>query len=73
MPNANKNDLADLPHVISVNELNPLRDKRLKYNRTLMSAGVTVYCRTVNGTCYAGDIYFRKTLPKVDKMFANSF
>jgi len=59
-------DLRGLPpHVISVNELDPLRDEGLAYYRKLMAAGVTVYSRTVNGTCHAGDMTFRKAMPDV--------
>jgi len=43
------------PHVISVNELDPLRDEGLAYFRTLLASGVSAVSRTVNGTCHAGD------------------
>lgn len=59
-------DLEGLPpHVISVNELDPLRDEGLAYYRKLAAAGVPVMARTVNGTCHAGDCLFEATLPDV--------
>jgi len=30
-----------------------------------MAAGVSVYSRTVNGTCHGADMIFRKALPEV--------
>ena len=61
--------LADLeglpPHVISVNELDPLRDEGLLYFRKLLHAGVSAHSRTVNGTCHAGDYLFRGAMPDV--------
>jgi acetyl esterase len=63
---ASVDDLAGLPpHVISVNELDPLRDEGLAYYRKLAAAGVPVAARTVNGTCHAGDCLFEAAMPEV--------
>jgi acetyl esterase len=63
---ATREDLHGLPpHVISVNELDPLRDEGLKYYQKLLAAGVRGYSRTVNGTCHAADVLFRKAIPDV--------
>tara|TARA_A100001015_G_C14933466_1_gene689422 strand:+ start:317 stop:1393 length:1077 start_codon:yes stop_codon:yes gene_type:complete len=53
------------PHVISVNELDPLRDEGLAYYRKLSKVGVEVYCRTVNGTFHAADVLCLKAIPEI--------
>ena len=59
-------DLEGLPpHRISVNQLDPLRDEGLAYFRKLLAAGIPTMSRTVNGTCHAGDVLFRKAMPEV--------
>jgi acetyl esterase len=59
-------DLAGLPpHVISVNQLDPLRDEGLAHARKLLAAGVSTVSRTVNGTSHASDCLFRAAMPDV--------
>jgi len=53
------------PHVISVNELDPLRDEGLSYQRRLVRNGVSAVGRVVAGTVHAGDVFFRAALPDV--------
>jgi acetyl esterase len=53
------------PHVISVNQLDPLRDEGLAYFRKLLLASVPAVSRTVNGTSHAADCIFRDALPDV--------
>lgn len=53
------------PHVISVNELDPLRDEGLLYYRRLLRAGVPTVGRVVAGTCHAGDLLLPGALPEV--------
>ena len=53
------------PTVVSVNQLDPLRDEGLAFARKLADAGVTVASRTVNGTCHAGDLLFPGQIPEV--------
>ena len=63
---ASDDDLTALPpHVISVNELDPLRDEGLAYHRRLVENGVSAVSRTVDGTVHAGDVFFRAAIPEV--------
>ena len=62
---ASTGDLEGLPpHVISVNELDPLRDEGIAYYRKLAAAGVRAIGRTVHGTSHAADEFF-DVLPEV--------
>jgi len=59
-------DLEGLPpHVISVNELDPLRDEGVAYYRKLLRAGVPVVGRMNLGLVHAADSIFRQALPDV--------
>jgi acetyl esterase/lipase len=51
------------PHVISVNEVDPLRDEGVAYYRKLLAAGVAATGRTVLGTRHAGDLMLRAAIP----------
>lgn len=64
--NATEADLQGMPpHVISVNELDPLRDEGLLYYRRLLRADVPAVGRIVAGTCHAGDMMCAATMPDV--------
>ena len=59
-------DLEGLPpHVISVNELDPLRDEGLEFYRKLIAAGVPAVGRTSHGTPHAGDQSFPDVVPEI--------
>ncbi|MFF4594103.1 alpha/beta hydrolase fold domain-containing protein [Amycolatopsis sp. NPDC001319] len=63
---ATAEDLADLPpHVISVNELDPLRDEGIAYHRALLAAGVQSRAWLNLGLCHTGETLFRATMPDV--------
>lgn len=53
------------PHIISVNELDPLRDEGLAYYRRLLAAGTPAAGRVVVGTCHGGDLLFPAAMPEV--------
>jgi acetyl esterase/lipase len=63
---ATKEDLVSLPpYVISLNELDPLRDEGAIFHQKLLEAGVSSTCRTINGTCHAGDLIFKQFIPDI--------
>ncbi len=53
------------PHVISVNEMDPLRDEGLLYYRRLVRAGVPAVGRIVAGTAHGCDLLLGGHLPEV--------
>jgi acetyl esterase len=53
------------PHVVSVNELDPLRDEGIAYHETLVRAGVDSTLRTVPGAWHAADVVLRAAAPEV--------
>ena len=74
---ASNEDLIGLPpHVISVNELDPLRDEGLLYYKKLLISGVDASSITINGTVHAGDMIFINATPKIYRsslMHINNF
>jgi acetyl esterase/lipase len=52
------------PHVITVNELDPLRDEGIAYFRLLQRAGVPVVGRVNLGLTHAADMSFRQAVPE---------
>ena len=51
--------------MISVNELDPLRDEGLSYQRRLVRNGVSAIGRVVAGTVHTADVFFRAAMPDV--------
>ncbi|KAJ9638975.1 hypothetical protein H2201_005884 [Coniosporium apollinis] len=67
--NASKEDLADLPpHVVVVDELDPLRDEGRAYFRKLLQAGVKAVGRVNLGITHSADSIMRQGIPEVYKM-----
>ncbi|WP_035541250.1 alpha/beta hydrolase fold domain-containing protein [Hyphomonas oceanitis] len=63
---AKERDLTGLPpHVIAVNELDPLRDEGIAFYRKLLAAGVLARARTNHGLVHAADLIFRQAIPDI--------
>lgn len=63
---ASADDVTGLPpHVIAVNELDPLRDEGMAYFRKLMHAGVPVVGRVNLGITHGADLIFRQAIAEV--------
>ncbi len=61
---AGLSDLRGLPpHVLSMNELDPLRDEGTAYYRKLLAANVSVMGRIVLGTPHGGEMFFLDVIP----------
>ena len=59
------------PHVITVNELDPLRDEGLEYYRMLMKANVKARAVTLNGTVHAAEGIFVKYVTELFESVIN--
>ena len=69
---ANQTLLTGLPpHVITVNELDPLRDEGIEYYRMLLKAEVDVRAITLNGTVHAAEGIFKKFMPELYESVTN--
>jgi acetyl esterase len=63
---ATLDDLTGMPpHVISINELDPLRDEDLDYFRRLTHAGVSAVGRIIPGTAHGIDVMLPIEMPDV--------
>lgn len=64
--NAKEADLKGLPpHIISVDELDPLRDEGMVFCRKLLAAGVSAVGKMNLGLIHAGEMIFRQAMPDV--------
>jgi len=65
---ATEADVAGLPpHVVTVNELDPLRDEGIAYYRLLQRAGVPAVGKVNLGLTHAAEMSFRQAVPQAYK------
>ena len=61
---ASKRDLEGLPpHIVTVYDLDPIRDEGLIFARKLLAAGVPAIARTLNGVTHAADLSMPDVVP----------
>jgi acetyl esterase/lipase len=53
------------PHILQMDELDPLRDEGIAYYRKLLAAGVSVHAQVNLGLVHRSALVFRKLLPEV--------
>jgi len=53
------------PHIITVNELDPLRDEGLAFSKKLEESGVSVKTKIIKGTVHAAENIFPFDIPKI--------
>ena len=53
------------PMIISVNELDPLRDEGLQFARKCARAGNNVYSKVIGGTCHGTDMMCEGLAPQI--------
>lgn len=69
---ANPNDLKGLPpHIIYVNELDPLRDEGIAYHKKLEEVKVSSVLTTLKGTVHAAEGLFPAHLPEIHLQVQN--
>lgn len=69
---ANQEDLRGLPpHVVYVNELDPLRDEGISYHEKLNTAKVASDLVTLKGTVHAAEGLFPTQLPEIHQQVQN--
>ena len=60
------------PHVVSMNELDPLRDEGIVFLRKLQAANVSAVGRVILGTSHAADVSMPDVVPDIYQDSARS-